>query len=256
MDSSLKSSKRISSNIQNLEEKTETNNVTNDSKNDASGHRKRVREKFMKQDISQFPNLEIIEAILFFCNPRKDVKQEARILNKISNGSVLKFIFLEMEDIKNNNIKYVGENLIFLTKIMRELISRYFLDKIPEITFRNLEEVSHYLISRSAFLKREEVRVLFLNAKNKLIDDIVVFKGTVNEVPIYPAEIVTLATGKRATSILLSHNHPSGDAKASEADLQMTYQLRQALALVGIMLQDHIIVSESKSISMAKEGLL
>jgi hypothetical protein len=62
-----------------------------------SGHRARVKEKFKTQDISKFTNVDIIEALLFFCNPRRDVRSEAKILDKLSKGSILKFLFLKLD---------------------------------------------------------------------------------------------------------------------------------------------------------------
>ncbi len=232
-----------------------TNNSLEDS-NTKIGHRARVREKFAKQDISKFPNVDLIEALLFFCNPRRDVKEEAKKLDKISKGSLLKCLFLTEEELKADEIKYIGENLLFLNKIILELSARFFRDKITEFTFENTIQVKDYLIARAGFLTREELRVLFLNAKNKLIEDDVISKGTVNETALYVREVVTLALKKMAISIIISHNHPSGDAKPSRADIKTTYQLKQALESVSISLHDHIITSGNTYFSFKNEGLL
>jgi DNA repair protein RadC len=220
------------------------------------GHRARVRDKFNRQDISKFTNIDLIEALLFFCNPRRDVRPEAKTLDKISCGSMLKFLFLKEEDIKSNDIKYICDNLIFLNKIILEISARFFKDKIEEFTFKNTDQVKDYLIARAGFLSKEELRVLFLNSKNKLIDDDVVSKGTINEIALYVREVVVLALKKTAVSIIISHNHPSGDALPSKNDIKATYDLKQALGSVSIVLQDHIITSGNNYFSFKQEGLL
>jgi DNA repair protein RadC len=112
------------------------------------------------------------------------------------------------------------------------------------------------LITRSGFLSREELRVLFLNSKNKLIEDDVVSKGTINEISLYIREIVALALKRTAVSIIVSHNHPSGDVMPSKNDIKTTYNLKQALDSVSIVLQDHIITSGNNYFSFKQEGLL
>lgn len=224
--------------------------------NIAAGHRQRVKAKFANQDVSSFTNVEILEALLFFCHQRRDVKHEAIVLDKISGGSISKFLLLEEFHLKVANIKYVGNNVLFLNKVIKEIAARYFRDKIIEFTFGATKEIGEYLISRSGFISHEQLRVLYLNAKNRLIDDSVVSKGTVNETAIYIREIVSLALQKSAVSIVISHNHPSGDVTPSKEDIEITYNLRRALELMLINLQDHIIVSNNNYFSFKTEGLL
>ncbi len=225
-------------------------------KNQKLGHRARVKEKFTKQDVSLLPNVDLIEALLFFCNPRRDVRNEAKELNDLARGSILKFLFLTEEEMKFYNIKYVKDNLLFLNKIILELTARFFRDRIIDFTFKNLEDIKNYLITRSAFLTKEELRILYLNSKNKLIDDEVISRGTINETAIYIREVVSLALKKSAMSIIISHNHPSGEVAPSREDIKVTYDLKQALLSVSITLQDHIVTSGNRYFSFKKEGLL
>lgn len=221
-----------------------------------AGHRQRVKERFIKHDISHFASYEIIEAILFLCNSRRDVKPEAKILDRISNGNMLKFLNLTAEDLKQNNVKYVGESLIFVNKIMNEIIARAMKSRVSEFVFKNTKEISDYLIVRAGFLLKEELRILYLNSRSRLIEDEVISKGTINETAIYVREIAQKALTKNATSIIISHNHPSGDYSPSREDIKITYHLKQALEILDITLQDHIIVSESNFFSFKIKGLL
>lgn len=220
------------------------------------GHRKRVKEKFKKQDIANLSNIEIFEALLFFCNPRRDVKTEASILHKITKGSIINFLLLEQADLKKANIKYVNENLLFLNQIIKEVVARYFKDKISEYVFANTYQIAEYLMARSGFLSREQLRVLYLNSKNKLIEDSIFSRGTVNETAIYIREVVSIALQKAAISVIISHNHPSGDVMPSREDIAITHDLKRALDIISITLQDHIIVSKNCYFSFKVEGLL
>jgi DNA repair protein RadC len=243
-----------SSRVKNKSDLLESGQIKND--DNTKGHRLRVKEKFKKQNISNFSNVEIIEALLFFCNIRRDVKNEAKVLDRISSDSILKFLFLTEDDIQANNIKYIGENLLLLNKIILELTARFFKEKITEFTFYNIEDIKNYLIVRSGFLSREELRILYLNSKNKLIDDDIISRGTINQTAIYIREVVALALKKAAMSIIISHNHPSGDVSPSRDDIKVTYNLKQALDSVCIKIQDHIIISRNRYFSFKQEGLL
>ena len=169
---------------------------------------------------------------------------------------MLKFIGLTGESLKQNNIKYIGENLLFINKIMHEIISRAMKDKVSEFTFKNTKEIADYLSFRSGFLSKEELRILYLNSRNRLIEDEVISKGTINETAIYVREVAQKALNKNASSIILSHNHPSGDYSPSREDIKITYNLKQALEILDIQLQDHIIVSEGNFFSFKIKGLL
>lgn len=220
------------------------------------GHRKRIKEKFKKQDISTFSLIEVLEALLFFCHPRKDVKEEASLLNHISEGNVIKLLSLTAADLNKASIKHINENFLFLSAIIREIISRYFRNKITEYSFKNTKEVGEYLITRAGNLTQEQLRILYLNSKNRLIEDSITSKGTINETAIYIREIVALTLQKAAVSIIISHNHPSGESTPSHEDIAITHDLKRALELVSVNLQDHIIVARNHYFSFKEEGLL
>lgn len=239
-----------------LTKKTENKLKDAEFSENKTGHRKRVKDRFLKHDISSFASYEIIEALLFFCNPRKDVKPEAKILDKLTNGNMLKFLAITPEILKQYNIKYIADNLLFLNKVMHEILARATKEKVSEFIFKNTKDISNYLIVRSGFLSKEELRILYLNAKNRLIEDEVLSKGTVNETAIYVREIASRALNKNATAVIISHNHPSGDFSPSREDVKITYTLKQALEIFSIALQDHIIVSEGNFFSFKTNGLL
>ena len=98
--------------------------------------------------------------------------------------------------------------------------------------------------------------LLLLNTKSKLIGERIISKGTVNSAIISPRELMIEALRYQAVSMILVHNHPSGDASPSHADIMVTQQIAKAGALIGIELLDHIILGDRCYVSMAEQKLL
>lgn len=118
----------------------------------------------------------------------------------------------------------------------------------------NEPAVIAYLRSRCGHARNEELRILYLGAKNHLIHE-QVFPGTIDEAPFQIREILRRGIDVGAASIVIAHNHPSGEAVASEADCEMTRQLIRAGNEVGISVVDHIIVTRTGSLSFRLSAL-
>ena len=128
------------------------------------------------------------------------------------------------------------------------LMHRLVLDDMPRLT--------DYLSAVLARERIEQFRILFLDGDRCLIADEAQARGTVNHTPVYPREVVRRALELRAASLVLVHNHPSGDPTPSREDLEMTGMVRDAAALLGIVVQDHIIVGNGQWVSFREAGLL
>ena len=102
----------------------------------------------------------------------------------------------------------------------------------------------------------ERFRILFLDRKNILMADEVQQKGTVDHTPVYPREVVKRALELGASAFILVHNHPSGDPTPSKADIAMTREVKEAVAKLGIVLHDHVVVTRSGFNSFRTLGLL
>jgi DNA repair protein RadC len=102
-----------------------------------------------------------------------------------------------------------------------------------------------YLFADMAHLPTERLRVLFLNAKNRLLRDEIVAEGSVNEISVQPREIVRRALEVGATALILAHNHPSGDPEPSRGDIETTRRIVHAAASLDICVHDHVIVAGS-----------
>lgn len=116
--------------------------------------------------------------------------------------------------------------------------------------------VRHYLRNQFALQAHESFVVLFLDVKNRLINSTEMFRGTLTHTSVYPREVVKAALRCNAAAVILAHNHPSGVADPSEADLRLTGALAQALALVDIRILDHFVVAGSQVHSFAENGQL
>jgi DNA repair protein RadC len=122
--------------------------------------------------------------------------------------------------------------------------------------FSSPDGVKQYLSLHLARQPHEVFAVMFLDAQNRLIDLEVMFRGTLTQTSVYPREIVLRALQRRAASVVLAHNHPSGTVQPSRADEALTHTLKAALALVDVRVLDHVIVAPGSALSMAEGGLL
>jgi DNA repair protein RadC len=122
--------------------------------------------------------------------------------------------------------------------------------------FADLRALSAYLGARPPTTHVEQLRVLFLDRSNGLLSDEVLAFGTRSDVIICPRAIMTRALELRARGLILVHNHPSGDARPSRADVEATRHLVDAARLLGIIVHDHIIVAGSLWSSFRVLGLL
>jgi DNA repair protein RadC len=102
----------------------------------------------------------------------------------------------------------------------------------------------------------ESFLVLFINAKQELIASEELFRGTLSTTAVYPREVALRALHHQASGVILAHNHPSGDVQPSHADISLTARMKAALALLDILVVDHVIVGPSQALSMAGEGLM
>jgi DNA repair protein RadC len=113
-----------------------------------------------------------------------------------------------------------------------------------------------YLTSAMAFAPREQFRVLYLDKRNNLIADEVLAEGTVDHTPVYPREVLRRAIELHATGCVLVHNHPSGDATPSRADIDMSKQVIEVCGLLAIAVHDHVIIARHGHSSLRGLGLL
>ena len=105
-------------------------------------------------------------------------------------------------------------------------------------------------------LAREEILLIMMDSKSRIIKDMVISSGSVNASIVAPRDIYLNALKSNAVNIILLHNHPSGDPTPSKEDLNITLRMKEAGTLIGIKLMDHIIIGDNRFISLKEQGLL
>ena len=192
--------------------------------------------------------------VLFAAVPRQDTKPLAKSLLK-QFGSFADVISAEPSALKK--IPGIGDAVVAVLKTIEgashRLIQQNVLDKS---VLSNWQALLDYLRVSMAYAMNEQFRVLFLNKKNILIADEVQQKGTVDHTPVYTREIIKRALEVGATAIIMVHNHPSGDPTPSQADIQMTNDVKEAGEKMGIVLHDHVIVARDGAQSFKSLGLI
>jgi DNA repair protein RadC len=218
------------------------------------GHRKRLKQRFMDGGADALPDYELLELVLFTAIPQGDVKQTAKDLLTRFGGfaNVLSAAPERLIEVKGvgpavvTNLKIVQAAAIRLSK--REAMTKPVLG-----SFR---AVLDYCMAAMAREEREQFRILFLDRKNMLIADEVQNKGTIDHTPAYPREVVRRALELSAASIVLVHNHPSGDPTPSRNDVELTKEIVAAAKTLGIAVHDHLIVAKQHHASLKGLGMM
>jgi len=219
-----------------------------------SGHRERLRERFVSGGADALPDYEMLEIVLFAAIPRRDVKPLAKYL--ISHfGSFAEVIAAPRERLLE--IDGIGDAVVTQLKIIEAAALRLSKTKlIGKPALSSWQALIDYCKAAMARAQREEFRVLFLDRKNILIADEVQGTGTIDHTPVYPREIVKRALELGASSLILAHNHPSGDPTPSRADIEMTRDITAAAKALGISVHDHLVIGRSGHASFKSLGLL
>lgn len=196
----------------------------------------------------------MLEMVLFAAKPRGDVKPLAKTLIKKfgSFGAVIKAPASELLKIED-----VGPSVVAALKIIEsstELLLRQEIIGKPVI--QSWTALLDYCRLTMADKTIEEFRVLFLNRANQLMSDEVQQRGTVDHTAVYPREILKRALEHGASSVILVHNHPSGNPKPSKEDIEMTRQVVQAGLPFNIKVHDHVIVARDGHYSFKSHGLI
>lgn len=202
----------------------------------------------------ELPEYEILELILFYALPRKDVKALAKKLLK-SFGSIAGLLNTDLEVLQNT--EGLTENTITLLYLMKHTTEHLLRKKIANRPILNTwSTVLDYCYVQLAYKKKEFLKILYLDNKYGLIKDDIIQEGSINRVEVDAREIVKRALNVGAVAFILVHNHPSGDVTPSKADIEITRSLAYICKNLNITLYDHIIVGEKGVASFKQLNLL
>jgi DNA repair protein RadC len=218
------------------------------------GHRKRLREKFIKSGLSGFHDYEIVELLLSLGTPRKDCKQQAK--EAIKKFKTLRGV-LEAPSEELQQIDGIGAHSAFGIKLMQAVAREFLKEKIiDKPIYKSSKEIFDYLYHSMRDLKKEIFKVIYLNSQNQIIETEDIFEGTINSSAISTREVIESAIKYNAASLIFVHNHPSGNPEPSQSDKEITRDLVYAGSIMRIRVLDHIIIGNNRYFSFTGEGLI
>ena len=219
-----------------------------------AGHRKGMKEQFVKQGLSGMPDHRILELLLFYAVPRIDVNPLAHRLVK-RFGSLAGVFHATYDQLLE--VEGVGDNIATLLQLVPAVSARYLEESASVdgqiVSTWQLRE----LLLPLFFGQRDEIAYLVcMDGKNKVLATRKLSQGAVDAVSIAARKVLEAALACNASRVVLAHNHVSGVALWSQADVDTTLRLKRLLAEADIVLVDHVILAGDDMISMAESGLL
>lgn len=222
--------------------------------NPHAGHRKRIKQRFLEEGLDSFADHEALEMLLYYALPQRDTNGIAHdLIQRFGTFSGV----LDADISELVKVPKIGENAAVLLTMLPEFFRRYQIDHHgDQPLLANLALAGDYVSSLYIGKMSEEFYLICLNARRELLKTVCIGEGTISEVPVYPRTAVEAALRFNAHSVILAHNHPSGNRHPSAADVKLTNALINALATVDIRVLDHIIICGSSYVSMADLGLI
>ena len=217
-----------------------------------SGHRQRLKERYLEHGLENFSDIEALELLLTFALPRRDTNPIAHALLDCF-GSYRQVLEADIQDLIR--VPGIGQNAALLIRLTADANRRYLSSQRRNGTLiRGSKDAGDFLIPLFSYLTDERVYVLSLDSRSKLIHCRAIAQGMVNKVDFTIRDIVDIALRDNAAGIVLAHNHLSGTALPSNADVHSTQRLFQTLNAMGVTLVDHIIVCDNDFVSMRDSG--
>ena len=219
-----------------------------------SGHRQRLKDQFLTHGMDPIHDVNVLELILFYAIPRQDTNPIAhRLLNTF--GSLAAVFDATPEELMERG--GLSKNAATLIKLIpaaarRQQLSRSSCHQLLDST----QKCGDYLVPFFFGATQEEVYLLGLDAKCKVLGCVKLSTGSVNSAGLSIRKVVECALNMKASSVVLAHNHTSGIAVPSQEDIRTTKSISHALDLVGVYLADHVVVADEDYVSMAESGLL
>ena len=216
------------------------------------GHRKRLRETFLKNGLDNFQSHNVLEMLLFYTIPRSDTNETAhRLMDRFGSLSAV----LEAPVDELMKVKGVGERTAAFLHLIPEITRVYLKDKQENIKVLDTpEKVSAYLLRYFVGKTKENIVLLCLDNKCAVKNCCIVAEGSVNMGEINRRNLVELAIRSNASSVIIAHNHPNGVPAPSKEDVETTLMLVSLFSSIDVKLTDHIIVAGGDWCSMASSA--
>jgi DNA repair protein RadC len=206
----------------------------------------------MQAGLSGFHDYEVVELLLTLGTPRKDCKDMAKAILK--RFKTLPGVF-EAPNTALCEIDGLGLRNIIGLKLVKAVADRYLEDQLlHRDPIHNAKALFDYLYHRLRARHRECFEVIFLDARNKVMETQTLFEGTLTASAVYPREVVHAALNQNAAALIFVHNHPSGDPAPSPEDIDLTRRLLFACKVSGITVHEHLIIGDNCYYSFAEQG--
>ena len=217
------------------------------------GHRQRLIQRFLEEDLDNFEPHNALELLLFYAIPRKDTNELAHVL--MDTFGSLKGVFdAPYEELIK--VTGIGPNTAALLKLVPSLTRTYYSSDARSVILDTSEKSGEYFLPYYIGQTEEVVRLACLDAGGKVISNQILHRGSANAAEVNLRKIVNIALRNNAMGVILAHNHPGGLPLPSEEDVATTKSIREALMPMGILLMDHIIVAGQDYVSMARSGII
>lgn len=219
-----------------------------------AGHRQRMRERFRTQGLDGFAAHEVLELMLFYAIPQRNVNPLAhKLLDHF--GSFNAVLDASQEDLMK--VEGVGEYAASLLKLFAAVSRRYAQNVTQERKYiPNYAAAEKHCAGLLQGCRQEHFYVVCLDTQMRVARNELIARGTLDEVPAYPRLVVEAALRHNAHAVILCHNHPGGSIIPSQQDVNITRQLGELLGGIGVTLADHVIVADNDSLSMVRHGLI
>lgn len=218
------------------------------------GHRDRLRARFLEYGLDNFNDLNALELLLFYAIPRRDTNEIAHALLECF-GSLEGVFYASERDLLQ--VPGIGTNAAALIRLVPQLMKKSALSRPDRReVIMNSSDAGRYFVPRFMYEQDEVVYLLCLDGQKRVIKCAEMGRGVVNCVETSIRRIVETALKYKSSSVILAHNHPDGLALPSSEDDMVTKQVSTALALVGVSLEDHIIVAGDDFVSFADSGIM
>ena len=212
------------------------------------GHRQRKRQQFLSHGPESMADHELLELALFYAIPRRDTNETAhRLLDQF--GSLDRVLSAPEQELEK--VEGVGQGAAVLLRLMGSIGDRARRPGREEKIVASVDQAGAYFLRLLDGQRTEQLYQLCVDAKGKVLS-----QGQADMTVLSLRQVVENALLSGASGVFLGHNHPSGVALPSPADMEATTQVRDALKRLDIRLIDHIIVADGDYVSMASSGLL
>ncbi len=217
------------------------------------GHRARLRQRLLDGGGDALLDHELVEYLLTLAVPRRDTKPLAKRLISEA-GSLGALLEKPAEVLRREGLTDGMIGALAIAKATAQRLLEARMEHRPLLS--SWDALGDYLQATMAHKLVEEVRVLFLNAKNVLIANEAMWQGSVDEAAVHVREVISRAIAVGATAIIIVHNHPSGDPTPSQADIRLTRDLIDAGRHMKVTVHDHVIVGATGRTSFRAQGLI